>query len=271
MIIYPAGLSLSVSTPLTKPRIGYQNLARGLAIGAVVVSTETAEGPRDAPLRADTFEYWLPSAMPATWTVDLGGMKSLDYVGIASHQLGSLAVTVKVETAPSAGTPYTQLASDVLVSDDGPLLFLDALRTAQFVRLTFTGATPPRVGVIYVGQILAMAKAVTGGFKPIPLARRSTLKQAMSRGGQFLGQSFQRNGVETDANFTQLPAAWVRQYFDPFSKAARLYPYFFAWNPQDAPLEVGYVWTRSDIVPAYSGNLDLMDVKWPMEGIGLTT
>jgi hypothetical protein len=270
MIIYPPALVLSVSTPLTKPRIGWQTHTRTAVIGDVTVSTEAADGPRDAPLRPDTFEYWLPTAMPATWTINLGAMKDVDYVGIASHQCGSLGVTVRIDTSPD-GTVWTQFASNVLPSDDGPLLFLDALRSVRFVKLTLTGATSPRIAAIYTGVILAMAKAVTGGFKPIPLARQSTLKQSMSRGGQFLGQSFQRNGIATDANFTQLPAAWVRQYFDPFSKSARLYPYFFAWNPQQAPLEVGYVWTRSDIVPAYSGNLDLMDVRWPMEGIGLAT
>jgi hypothetical protein len=72
MIIYPPALVLSVSTPLTKPRIGWQTHTRTAVIGDITVSTEAADGPRDAPLRPDTFEYWLPTAMPATWTINLG-------------------------------------------------------------------------------------------------------------------------------------------------------------------------------------------------------
>jgi hypothetical protein len=102
------------------------------------------------------------------------------------------------------------------------------------------------------------------------MSRETVLGHQMSRGGHFLGSHFRRHGLSSAAQFQQLTAAWVRSMFDPFIKSARQYPYFFAWNPLEFPLEVGYVWTDKDIVPSYSGQLDLMDVSWSMQGTGST-
>jgi hypothetical protein len=487
MIVYPQGLVAALAatpTPLTNPRIGWQNLARGLAAGAVSASSETATGPRDAVLRPDTAEFWQPVTLPATLTIDLGSAKAVDYVGVAGHTFGSCVAGVKpmvssdsafldpymlfqgtngnsvttpdsaalsitgnidvrvraaevdwtpsvsgyffakgvnagqlsydlfldtsgnlhftnyangttaitaVSTVPvgaaggatkwvratrntatgdvtfytsddynpatgggtwtqlgatvataaggqfdgnepltvgaagggiapmnglvyyveirsgiggavaaklnpaegvdgasswvsgtgeawtvntSGGMParlYNNLFSAALVpADDAPLLFLDSSRVGRYLRLTLTGTgAVPRVAVVYVGAVLAMEKAVAGGFRPITMSRDTVLSQSLSRGGQFLGQGFRRNGVTTSAAFKNLTAAWVRANFDSFSKSARSLPYFFAWNPAQYPLEVGYCWTDKDIVPAYAGLLDNMEVSWTMRGIGV--
>jgi hypothetical protein len=481
VIVYPQSFVLGPPAPaspaLTYPRIGYKNYALGLAAAAVTVSGETATGPKDAPLRPDTAEFWQPQALPATWTLDLGQARAVDYVGLAGHTLGTNAAVVKVSfdsdaTLPDpylslpgvagnyASTPdtaansvtgdidvrvrinatnytpaatqalfgkynptgnqrswlleitatgtltlatspngttvrshvssvatglvngtvkwlrvtrtaadgvvkfwmsddnitYVQLGANVAgfvegifdstaplevgtygiggsdpfvgrthyaelrngvggavvasfnpadaleaatswVSsqtgetwtvngvtarvynnvfaasyspvDDTPLLFLNTSRTGRYLKLTITGAgAVPRVAVVYVGPALAMQKMVSSPYKPVTMARDTVLSQSLSRGGQFLGQSFRRNGVMSSTAFRNLTAAWVRANFDDFSKSARSLPYFFAWNPSQYPQEVAYVWTDKDIVPVYQGLSDLMDVSWSMRGIG---
>jgi hypothetical protein len=96
VIVYPSSYVLSAAVPLRNPRIGHQTWTNGLAPSAVSVSTETASGPKDAPLRPDTGEYWQPSALPATWVLDLGTTRNVDYVGIAAHTIGSLGLSVGV-------------------------------------------------------------------------------------------------------------------------------------------------------------------------------
>jgi hypothetical protein len=284
VIIYPQALiasELAAGRPLTHSRIGYQTFTRDLTIAAVTASTEEDEGPRDAPLRPDTVEFWRPTALPATWQLDLGAQESVDYVGIAAHTLGSNAVSILVETSTGAfvGSPSAQdwstFASSHTPSDDSPIMFLDASRTARYVRITLEGAggSPrtediPRLAVVHVGAVLAMSRPLFGGHRPLDLSRETELHRSLSRGGQFLGQGFRRHGVSGSAEFKHLTASWYRTNFDPFVKAARQYPFFFAWRPQTYTDGVVYAWCRDDIRPSNMGVRDFMQVSFAMQGIG---
>lgn len=259
--------------PLYHARIGYENRVRDLLATAVVVSSESATGPKDAPTRPNTDEYWEPLALPATWQADMGDVYAVDYVGIAAHNFGTKRTAAKVEFALDAGftTGVVQHALEVMPDDDTPMVFLGDEVEARHVRITLTGTVAPRMAVVYVGKMLAMDKAVSGPYKPINLSRKSELSARLSRGGQFLGQNFRAHGVEGSVAFRNVGSAWMRANFDPFAKHARSLPYFFAWNPLEFPRDVGYVWTPdADIVPVYNGTGDLMDVDWNMQGIGST-
>ncbi len=273
MILFSQPLVLSAlaaGRPLTNARICWQSHVRDrdLTAAAVTVSSEADEGPRDAPLRDETAEYWLPTALPATWTLDLGAGLDLDYVGVAGHTIGSEACSLKVETSTD-NINWTLFDVEHAPADDTPILFLEDSRTARYIRLTLQGlGEPARIAVIRPGVALAMPVPVDGPYTPINLARESELKAQFTRGGQFLGQSVRRHGVKGDAKFKLLDAAFVRSEFDLFAKSARQYPYFFAWNPQDFPLEIGYCWSDKDIKPKYMGMGDLMEVSWQMAGVG---
>lgn len=166
----------------------------------------------------------------------------------------------------------TIFGGEVAPIDDSPIMFMDVSRRARFVELHINPVgfffIMPRIAVVYAGKVLAMQRCIYGGHAPITMSRQTQLKQPMSRGGQFLGQSFRRLGVSTMADFQHLTAPWVRANFDPFIKAARKRPYFFAWRPQSYPTEVGYVWTPDDIAPSNTGQRDHMQVSWKMQGIG---
>jgi hypothetical protein len=277
MIVFPQGLVASEAAagrPLTHARIGWDTHTRDLDIAAVTASSEGSTAPRDAPLRADTAEYWEPTALPATWLVDLGSGLDIDYVGLVGR-FGSVSAAVLVETSDGTlgGSPsaliYTTFASEVMPADDAPLLFLDTSRVARYVRITLTGSGDlPRLAVAYVGQILAMPRPVYGGHAPMPLQRQTVLAQSLSRGGNFLGQGFRRHGVVGAVQYRHLDPDFVRDELDAFVQAARRYPFFFAWRPADWPLEVAYAWSPEDIRPSNMGVRELMQVGWNMQGVG---
>lgn len=270
MIIYSSAFVLSAAAagaPLTNARILYNSLVRGLAASALTVSGETADGPKDAPLRPDTAEYWQPPALPATYVFDLGAAKDIDAFGLVGT-FGSAGCAVTVATSTD-GVAFTTFGSAISPADDAALLFLGDAVFARWGRVSITGgAVMPQLSVLYVGKALAMQAPVEGPYTPITMGRQTELHNAMSRGGQFLGQGFRRHGVVGDARFTYLDAAWVRANFDPFVKSARSLPYFFGWNPQHFPLEVGYCWAEKDIRPRYMGRSDFMEVAWDMAGVG---
>ncbi len=101
MIVYPAAFVASAVHPLTHARIAWHDLARELALDGndVTVSSETVAGPRDAPLRPDTAEFWQAAGLPATWDLDLGSLQSIDYVGLAGHTIGSSGATVSCKVS----------------------------------------------------------------------------------------------------------------------------------------------------------------------------
>lgn len=278
MIVFDNAFVLTeaaAATPLSHARIGYQTWLRDLAASAVTVSTEDSAGPKDSPLREDTAEYWLPTALPATWQVDLGTSRDIDYVGIAGHTIGSAgaAVTVATSTGEFAGSPseqvWTTFASAIAPADDAPLLFLDDSIIGRYVRLSLSGgATMPRVGVVYAGEALKMARPIYAGHSPMNLSRETVLHRSLSQGGQFLGQGFRRHGMAGSASWRHLTASWYRSSFDPFVKSARQYPFFFAWRPEDFPLEVAYAWCSDDIRPSNMGLRDFMQVSINLHGTG---
>lgn len=278
MTVFPSGFVLSEETagrPLTYPRIGYQTYTFDLDATYVTASSEEDDGPSDAPLRPDTGEAWQPSSLPATWLLDLGTSRDVDYIGVAGHSIGSEACSILVETSTGsvAGSPpeqvWDQFSEDVTPADDAPILFLDDSRVARYIRVTLTGSgDSPRIAVIYVGEVLSMERPIYGGHTPLTLSRDTVLSQSLSRAGQFLGQGFRRNGVSGSASFQNLTATWYRANFDPFVKSARRFPFFWAWRPATFPLEVGYVWAPDDIRPSNMGKRDLMAVAFSMQGIG---
>ncbi len=488
MIIFSSAYILSeqaAGRPLTHPRIGWQTYTRGLAVSAASASTQATEGPADAPLRPDTAEYWQPTALPATWTVDLGVAHDIDYIGIAGHTIGSTggsveafysanntdwysftdtgsflsstgeqwtingtaqvafdsshatgylllpgtagnnastpdsvaisipgdidlrwkvaatdytpsatsfiagqvgtvdgnrawkleiltAGTLNFQTSPNGttaaainhistvatgltdgsikwlrvtldadngaaghdvkfytsddGSAWAQLGATITTAgvtsifnstanlvigentldgnrfagkvyygevrngiagtvvskfdplndssfatapgDDSPIMILNDPIFARYWRTRVTGTVVPKIAVVHVGEVLAMERAISGGFSPINLSRETTLKHALSRGGRFLGQNYLRNGVIGEAHFSYLSPSWYRTNFDPFVLSARRFPFFFGWMPQTYPTEIVYAWATSDIKPSYMGLNDFLDVSVQMRGIG---
>lgn len=259
---------ISETGALNLPRIGYSNLARN---ATVVASSEASGFPADAAQRPDTFEYWRPTTLSATWSADLGSAQTVNYVGIASHDLGTKGCTVRVQY--SSDNAIWSNASDVAAPDDDTqILLLFPEQSARYWRVFFNSASSPSgevptIGVIYVGEVLAMQEPIRGSYNPITLSRETVLHRSLSRGGQFLGSGIRRMGLTGSVSFQHLTAAWIRSDFDPFVESARQYPYFFAWNSEDFPDEVAYVWTPEDIAPQTMGFLSYMQVSWKMTGI----
>lgn len=259
---------VSETGSLDLPRIGFENLARDATISA---SSADDDFPADAAARPDTYEYWQPTALSAWWKADLGSVQTVNYVGIASHDLGSLSLGVTAQYSTD-GLLWSDASDQAAPSDDSAILLLFPEQTARYWRILVdavgspSGDDMPSIGVIYLGSILAMPRPIYGGHAPITLSRETTLYQGLSRGGQFLGQSIRRSGFASKVSFRHLTASFVRSSLDPFIRAARKFPYFFAWRAGDWDDEVAYVWTPSDIRPANMGIRDFMEVGWELRG-----
>lgn len=248
--------------PLSHARIGYQTICTA---DNVTASSEAAGFPADAAVNPFTYEGWKPDTLPATWSVDAGATVDVDYIGIAAHTFYVDRCTLSIEYSID-GSTWTTL-NEQAPGDGSPIMLIFETITARYWRFTVDGLAAPVIGVIFIGKALAMQRAIYGGHAPISLNRRTTIVPVRTEAGQFLGRSIVRQGNGTSFEWKNLTAGWYRQYFDPFVKYARRFPFFIAWRPDRFPDEVGYVWTTADIAPSNMGVKDLMQVSMTVEGL----
>lgn len=248
--------------PLTHARIGYNTIATE---SNVTASSEAAGFPAEAAVNPFTYEGWKPAVLPATWSIDYGETTDVDYIGIAAHTFHVDRCTLSIEYSID-GSTWTTLR-ELAPGDGAPIMLVFNPITARYWQFTVDGLAAPVIGVIFVGRALAMQRAIYGGHAPITLNRKTTIVPVKTEAGQFLGRSIVRQGNATTFEWKNLTAGWYRQYFDPFVKYARRFPFFIAWRPATFPNEVGYVWTTSDISPSNMGIKDYMQVSLSVEGL----
>ena len=261
MVVIQNGFDPAV--PLTHSRIGINSIGR---TGTVSASSAAAGFPASAAANPLTYEFWKPTASPAWWRVDAGVDVTVDYVGIASHNLGSQSATVTVQKSDDNDV-WDDVVS-TMPTDNSPIMFLFAPETARYWRVSVSGNNVA-IGVINIGKVLEMQRACFAGINPIDLTRRTTIRPNVSEGGQWLGRSIIREGSATSVSFRHLTNAWYRANFDSFVEQARSYPFFFAWRPEGYATSVGYVWTRGDIAPTTMGIRDFLEVSIDMEGLSI--
>lgn len=255
--------------PMTHARIGYQKIS-----GLVDASTADDGFPASAADSPLTYSGWKPTTTPAWWKIDAGDNQTVNYVGIASHTLGTVGASVKVQYGDgSSPESWSDATSVHEPADDSPILFLfDAVSAPSwrlYIDIDTSPQTMPLLGVVFIGSVLEMPRMIYGGHTPITLARNTVVRPTRSERGQWLGRSIIRGGSVGSWSWRYLDPSWYRTYFDPFVEAARTQPFFIAWRPGDFPDEVGYVWTSGDIRPGNMGVKGFMEVSLEAEGLAI--
>ena len=248
--------------PLNHPRIGYKSIA---TTSNVTASTAAAGFPASGAVNSLTYESWRPETLPATWTVDAGASVDSDYVGIGNHSfaIDRCSIQVQYSTDDITWVTFKELSPG---TGDALMFVSESTITARYWRINITGTTPPTVGVIYIGEALAMQRGIYGGHAPITLSRTSKTIGNISDGGNILGVTKIRTGNQSSYEFKNLSAQWYRYYFDPFAKLMTTRGFFVAWNPREFPFEVGYGISKSEVSPTNTGQRDLMEVSFQLEG-----
>lgn len=255
MIFIQSGYS---PTPdLYHSRIGIQNIVQGKTPTA---SSAATGYPAIAATYPTTYEFWKPSALPATWAIDNGTAVACDYFGLVGDFNGA---AIEVQSSTDNSTWVTQASGS---PTDRVAMFLFASVTARYWRVRATTAIPS-IAVVYIGASLAMQRRIYQGHTPLTLSRITETTQNTSETGQYLGRSIIRKGLQTSCEYQHLTADWYRANFDPFVEAAREVPFFYAWRPVQYPNELGFVWTTGDIRPTNTGPRNFMSVSFRVTGI----
>jgi hypothetical protein len=242
--------------PLNHPRILYQNRLDGSGVSA---TTGTNANRTLIPNTADRWAFSVDGSI----TYTLAGTQDVDSIGIGAHNLSGCTVTATY----NSGTAF---ASVVAVNNIAIFFHLSASVAASDITISIAGvgATARFIGAVYSGIALQMQRPYFAGTSPINLNRVTKFYSSRTETGNVIGREIRSQNFETSADFKNLTNDWYRAYFDPFVESARRYPYFYAWNLEGYPLDVGYCETTEDISPSYQGTRDLMSVGFGLLGVG---
>lgn len=240
---------------INHPRIGWNSTGKR---GAVVVSSEAAGYAGVNAVDPMTHNYWKPTALPATFEIATASAETINYCGIAAHNLSGAGCTVYFETYE--GAAWVEKANVAPVSDAAIMFLCDDVSTAR-ARIRITGTLPPNIGVVYFGQAIELARPTYQGYTPIDLAQTVEFKTNRTNGGQFAGRSVKRTGAQTQFTVNNLEESYVRANLLGWFQEARTRPFFLAERPGGYPDAVDYVFTEGEIQPQRTGPRDLMSIS----------
>jgi hypothetical protein len=246
---------------LKHARILYLNKLIGSAVttslgtnGSLVLIPNTAD--RWAITTTSFITFTLPAAV------------SIDTIGIGAHNLGSTNYVISFQYSVTDVSSFVTFKPAQTPTDDTAVMsHISTSVSARRVRIILTGSGSAFVGSIYAGIALQMQRPFFAGHSPLPLSARTVRYSSVTEGGNFVGEQIRRLGFRTSAPFKNLSNDWYRLYFQPFVIHARTLPFYFAWNLDQYPTDVGYCKTNEDITPAY-GSLDMFNVSFDMVGFG---
>lgn len=246
------------------PRIGWRNV---ISDGALF-SDEGAATLANLGNPATFLKWTADSNATQSVGVTLSSAQTVNYFGVAAHNLGSIGATIKLQSSPDGMDPWTDISDEQLVSTDQAFIseFEDAF-ALHYRLLISSPSAPPSIGVLYIGEILRVQRRIYVGHSPMTLNPRTRVSSGKSESGQFLGRVVRSTTYETALEVDNLTASWVRQRLDPFMLAAADTPFFWAWRPCSYPDEVGFAWATDDPSVANARSNGMMTFNVKMQGI----
>jgi hypothetical protein len=224
--------------------IGYEQL---------LVSANGVTPPK--ALQPNTYERWVDSAGTATGVFQLATASTIDYVGIAAHNLFSASVNpLEIYTRSTIGGASTLVATITPTSNKAIMhVFETPLdNVAEIVISTTSVGSGIEIGVVMAGNVLKMEQPIYGGHKPQALASKTTYQSTLSDTGQFLGRTVTRKGTDTQYSWKNLTPNFVYGEFADFIESAKTLPFFIKWRP-DLFEDAAYCHTTADINPTNQG------------------
>lgn len=239
MIVTETGFT-GTAVSLSYPRIGAYPIA-----GTVTPSTEATGFEAVNAQDGQTWTFWKPTAVPATWDLAFSSA-AVSYVGIAAHNIGSTGGTIAV--FEWTGAAFVSIKTHT-PTDDSPIMFLLTRRTAQTqFRIRITNAIPT-IGVIYIGDVLEFpSKAEFTGSLPFAEATQSTYSDTLSDGGHVLERFEIRKAAPVSMEVRNLSETWVATNLVPLAVQMRDNPVFIADRPGDYPTSVAFGLSRNPVM-----------------------
>jgi hypothetical protein len=269
LVLSPVAASLSLNNPV----ILYRNFIAAAGITATSEEDDYPASNLANPLTHSSAEWRATSTAEQELTFAITEIDPISAIGFAAHNFGSAEIAVTVEVLVDGD--YIEIY-DGMPANDSPLMWRFAEYPTTEVLITLAeGSEAARAAVAYIGPALVVQRRIWLGHTPITMGVTTEVVSGMSEANDFLGRSVLGEYTSTTIDLKNLTPDWYREYFDPFVRAAKTLPFFFAWRPVDYPNEVGFCWLTGNPKPVNqrkrlsSSGQDhgLMSVQFSVNGI----
>lgn len=166
-----------------------------------------------------------------------GQAMSADTLAIAGHNLSSAGVSGLALYYSDDDVDYTPCFPALDPVDDRVIFKSFARQSRRYFRLVIPSGytTPPRIGVLFIGEAMIIPNCPDAGFDPD--SQQAELAVEYSRTGRLLGVAERFRRREIKAAFKRLPASFISGEWSAFWNQHGTLPFFFAWDPEGRPGE----------------------------------
>lgn len=250
--------------------IGYENHADTAT--TITESDQMSDYPAENALDFLPVTCWKPGA---TGTVDLtfdfSGNVTADYYAIGAHNLGSQGATVALQYSTDGGSSWSNLGSAHTPADDRPIFQILTSQAEDDWRLLITNCTAQvYIGVFAFGRALQLPREIPpGDWAPAQYAGKNEINTNKSDRGSFLGRSVIARGITGTIKQLYIQPAWIRSNWPALAAHLDTKPFFYAWDPDNYPTEIGLYWTPDGAKPPIymAGNPLFMEFEIKAEGV----
>ena len=239
--VYPDPIGANVNSP----RIGIENLTSQSNI--FDSPTQLDSNPAWLTSTPSTAERWkTSSASYHIWVASLDDVK-VDYIGIAAHR-GLIGRQIRIVYVDDAGVGV--IYGPFQITDSSPIFVnFEEIEPATIV-VVFESVDDFsfEVGNIYVGKSVFLPRNIYVGHTPITFGRNASRLIENSDNGNYLGNVRTKVSLGSSVNMSNIDQDYYRsELFKQFHIPAEVRPFFWAWRPNDRPLEAGFCWTNGDV------------------------
>jgi len=275
-VVFSGAYTLATATDAESglPRIYHHNLVEFTTITA---DEETTANPATNLSNADTSILWKSGSTNAQkLTVLFDYTDPIDYVAFARHNFsdgGCVITSVEIlDPGGDAGddNDWTEVVGENILADNLPTVFQFVATASNGLRITLTpGTVEPQAAVMYCGTSLPLPNGLPVGHMPIKYARQSIGYGATANSGDRLG--YVELAAELSANIVQrdLDPAWYRANLKDIALLGKRTTFFFAWDPENYPDEVGFCWPISDPMPTINRITGHIDIDINIGGLAI--
>lgn len=234
---------------LNHPRVCYQRRGAANATGSTEASGYAAINAGD--VRVDS--AWRPTSLPANWSVIFNSPRTVGYVGIAAHDLGTQNADISIQTTSDAGSTWDTVAGlgNLAPSDDSAILCLIEPSTFDGYRVLINSAdSEPTIASIGAGSVLEWPRKSVWTGTPITEGDRITFANNLTATGVWVGRTRVSDGLEFQVEINNLSEAFRSGDFKAFKDYANGEDaaFFIAPRPGDYPDEVAYAWSSETVM-----------------------